>query len=74
MANAANPLAEERILQRMAEALPTREAADTSSDLSSSVEFIALFVHACMTLLDFRLLGFDEEKTIAGEYQLSRQC
>ena len=62
MAESRDPLAEELILQRMADALPTHERGDTSSDLSSSVELVAIFVHACLTLLDFRLLGFDEEK------------
>lgn len=47
----------------MADALPTHSPGDTTSDLSSSHEALALFTHACMVSLGFRLLGFDEEKT-----------
>ncbi|RYP73644.1 hypothetical protein DL771_003532 [Monosporascus sp. 5C6A] len=57
-----NPLSPTAILQRMADALPTHAHGDTTSDLSSSHEAIALFTHACMVALDFRLLGFDEDK------------
>jgi hypothetical protein len=60
----ANPLSREAILQQMAEAIPTHPQGDTSSDLSSSYEVLALLVHACMTALKFRLLGFDEDKKI----------
>ncbi|KAH9883615.1 PI31 proteasome regulator N-terminal-domain-containing protein [Xylariomycetidae sp. FL2044] len=60
---ATNPLSPSVILQAMADALSTHGQGDTTSDLSSSHEALALFTHACMTLLGFRLLGFDEEKT-----------
>jgi len=60
----ANPLGVEAILQRMADVIPTREQGDTGSDLSSSYEVLALLVHAYMTALKFRLLGFDEDKKI----------
>ncbi|KAI1104068.1 PI31 proteasome regulator N-terminal-domain-containing protein [Jackrogersella minutella] len=57
-----NPLSASVILQQMADALPTHPRGDTTSDLSSSHEALALFAHACMASLGFRLLGFDEDK------------
>ncbi|KAI1336581.1 PI31 proteasome regulator N-terminal-domain-containing protein [Xylariaceae sp. FL0016] len=60
---AANPLSPSAVLQSMADALSTHEQRDTTSDLSSSHEALALFTHACMASLGFRLLGFDEDKT-----------
>jgi hypothetical protein len=57
---ASNPLSTESILKHMADALPTHAKDDTNSDLSSSYEAIALFVHACMTAVGFRLIGYDE--------------
>ncbi|OTB13932.1 hypothetical protein K445DRAFT_319465 [Daldinia sp. EC12] len=57
-----NPLSSSAILQQMADALPTHPQGDTTSDLSSSHEALALFAHACMASLGFRLLGFDEDK------------
>ncbi|KAF3021982.1 hypothetical protein E8E14_010881 [Neopestalotiopsis sp. 37M] len=62
-----NPLHSSAILKGMAEALPTHPTGDTTSDLSSSHEALALFAHACMASLGFRLLGFDEEKTIEAK-------
>lgn len=62
MAN--NPLSPQNILQGMADALPTHEKGDTTSDMSSSAEAIALFTHACMVNLGFRLLGFNEDQKI----------
>ncbi|KAI5866722.1 PI31 proteasome regulator N-terminal-domain-containing protein [Durotheca rogersii] len=58
----ANPLSASVILQQMADALPTHPQGDATSDLSSSHEALALFTHACMASLGFRLLGFDEDK------------
>lgn len=58
-----NPLSPPAILQSMTDALSTHEPNDTTSDLSSSHEALALFTHACMISLGFRLLGFDEDKT-----------
>lgn len=58
MAN--NPLSPDSILNHMAEALPTHQKEDTNSDISSSYEAIALFSHACMIAVGFRLLGFGE--------------
>ncbi|KAK8118881.1 PI31 proteasome regulator [Apiospora kogelbergensis] len=58
-----NPLSPPSLLQGMAEALPTREQGDTTSYLSSSHDALALFAHACMASLGFRLMGFDESKT-----------
>lgn len=60
MANDA--LSSARILAHMAEALPTHRKDDTNSDLSSSYEAIALFSHACMVAVGFRLLGFGEHQ------------
>jgi hypothetical protein len=61
---ASDPLSVENILKHMAEALPTHAKDDTNSDLSSSYEAIALFAHACMTAIGFRLLGFGENQKI----------
>jgi hypothetical protein len=61
---ASDPLSVENILKHMAEALPTHAKDDTNSDLSSSYEAIALFAHACMTAVGFRLLGFGENQKI----------
>lgn len=55
----------------MADALPTRIKGDTSSDFSSSYEAIALFSHACMTAVGFRLLGFGEYQRL-GEAECAR--
>lgn len=57
-----NPLAPTEVLAAMADAIPTHAVEDTTSDVSASYEVIALFVHACMSILGFRLLGFDEDK------------
>ncbi|EFQ34724.1 PI31 proteasome regulator [Colletotrichum graminicola] len=65
----ANPLTPQSILQLMADALPTHPKDDTTSDISSGYELPALLAHACMVSLKFRLLGFDEEKTIEEEIQ-----
>ena len=56
-----DPLNSAAVLEGMANALPTHEKDDTTSDLSSSLDCIALFVHACMVNLGFRLLGFNED-------------
>jgi hypothetical protein len=61
---APDPLDVDSILQHMADALPTHQKDDTTSDFSSSYEAIALFSHACMTAVGFRLLGFGEDKKI----------
>lgn len=53
-------LSAENILDHMAEALPSHAKDDTTSDLCSSYEAIALFCHACMIAREFRLLGFEE--------------
>ncbi|KAI2618748.1 PI31 proteasome regulator N-terminal-domain-containing protein [Hypoxylon sp. NC1633] len=57
-----SPLSSSAILQQMADALPTHPQGDTTSDLSSSHEALALFTHGCMASLGFRLIGFDEDK------------
>lgn len=61
---ASDPLSVESIIGHMAEALPIHEQGDTTSDLSSSYEAIALFAHACMTAVGFRILGFSEGQKI----------
>jgi hypothetical protein len=53
----------------MADALPTHAKDDTSSDISSSYEAIALFSHACMIAVGFRLLGFGEGQKMEAELQ-----
>ncbi|KAI2636083.1 PI31 proteasome regulator N-terminal-domain-containing protein [Xylaria nigripes] len=63
----ANPLSPSALMQSMADALSTHEPNDTTSDLSSSHEALALFTHVCMISLGFRLLGFDEDKTNEAE-------
>ncbi|KAH6662983.1 PI31 proteasome regulator N-terminal-domain-containing protein [Halenospora varia] len=65
MAN--NPLSTESILKHMAEALPTHNKEDTDSDISSSYEAIALFSHACMIAVGFRLIGFGENQKTEAE-------
>jgi hypothetical protein len=66
MAN--NPLSTESILNHMADALPTHVKGDTSSDFSSSYEAIALFTHACMTAVGFRLIGYGEHQKTGEIY------
>jgi hypothetical protein len=66
---AADPLSTESILKHMAEALPTHVKDDTNSDISSSYEAIALFAHACMVAVGFRLVGFGEEQKMEEECQ-----
>ncbi|KAK3943309.1 PI31 proteasome regulator N-terminal-domain-containing protein [Diplogelasinospora grovesii] len=62
-----DPLHPSAVLKGMAEALPAHDKDDTTSDLSSSLEAIALYIHACMVNLGFRLLGFNEDKKIEAE-------
>lgn len=50
------------ILQGMADALPSHDLKDDSSDLASSYEAIALLIHSYLTALSFKLCGFDEDK------------
>jgi hypothetical protein len=57
-------LSTQAILQGMADALPTHNPSDDSSDLASSYEAIALLIHAYLAALDFRLCGFDEDKNL----------
>jgi hypothetical protein len=64
---ASNPLNPAAVLDAMANALPTHEKDDTTSDMSSSLDCVALFVHACMINLGFRLLGFNEDQKIGAQ-------
>ena len=59
-----NPLSSGSILEHMAQALPTHDPEDGTSDLSSSLDAISLFAHACMASLDFKLVGFNEDDKI----------
>lgn len=61
-----DPLSPAAVLEAMAAALPTHEKDDTTSDLSSSLDCVALFSHACMINLGFRLLGFNEDQKIGA--------
>lgn len=63
---ATNALSTDAILEHMAEALSTHAKDDTTSDLSSSYEAIALFSHACMIAVGFRLLGFGEHESLGS--------
>lgn len=58
----APPLSPAALLDGMAAALPTHAKNDTTSDLSSSLDAIALFTHSAITSVGFRLLGFSEDK------------
>jgi hypothetical protein len=64
----AESLRKEAILQGMADAIPTHPQGDSSSDLSSSYEVLALLIHSYMTALKFRLLGFNEDKKIGMSF------
>lgn len=66
---ASNPLSPQNVLQGMADALPTHQKDDSTSDMSSSAEAIALFTHSCMIKLGFRLLGFNEDQKNETECQ-----
>ena len=68
---AVDVLSAENILKHMADALPTHQKGDTNSDLSSSYEAIALFAHACMTAVGFRLVGFAEGQKIGGSSSIT---
>ncbi|EFX05489.1 pi31 proteasome regulator [Grosmannia clavigera kw1407] len=72
------PLSPDALLQAMVAALPSSRSASHTSDpdstdaattttsngpdLSSPYEALALFAHACMTQLGFRLVGFEEDR------------
>ncbi|KAI9740782.1 MAG: hypothetical protein M1818_004747 [Claussenomyces sp. TS43310] len=66
---ASAPLSVDSILQHMADALPTHPKDDSSSDISSSYEAIALFSHACMAAVEFRLIGYGEGQKSESELQ-----
>lgn len=61
-------LSSDNILHQMVEALPTHADNDPNSDISSSYEAVALFSHACMVAVGFRLLGFAEGKSQESEF------
>lgn len=54
------------IADAMAEALPTHEQGDTTSDISSSLDVITLLVHACMVKSQFILWSTNEDPNIRG--------
>ncbi|KAK0746477.1 PI31 proteasome regulator N-terminal-domain-containing protein [Schizothecium vesticola] len=49
------------IVDAMAEALPTHEQGDTTSDISSSLDVITLLVHACMVKSQFLLWSTNDD-------------
>lgn len=65
------------VLQAMADALPTHQPNDESSDIASSYEVVALLAHAYFVSLDFRLYGFNEDKLLrmlaAPHYPIRKQ-
>jgi hypothetical protein len=54
------------IADAMAEALPTHEHGDTTSDISSSLDVITLLVHACMVKSQFLLWSTDDDPNKRG--------
>ncbi|KAL6810090.1 PI31 proteasome regulator N-terminal domain-containing protein [Trichoderma camerunense] len=58
------PVSTDSVLQAMADALPTHQPNDESSDIASSYEVVALLAHAYFVSLDFRLYGFNEDKLL----------
>ncbi|KAG6002714.1 hypothetical protein E4U21_002823 [Claviceps maximensis] len=60
----AAPLSTSAVVQGMADALPTHQPGDDTSDLASSYEVIALLVHSYLAALSFRLCGFSEDRPI----------
>ncbi|KAK3294285.1 PI31 proteasome regulator N-terminal-domain-containing protein [Chaetomium fimeti] len=62
-----DPLGPAAVLQSMAKVLPIHQKGDATSDLSTSLDCIALFVHACMANLGFTLVGFNEDRNIEDE-------
>jgi hypothetical protein len=48
----------------MADALPTHQKDDTTSDLSSTLDVLALFAHGSMVSHGFRLVGFSEDQNL----------
>ncbi|KAL7911613.1 PI31 proteasome regulator N-terminal domain-containing protein [Trichoderma velutinum] len=58
------PVSTDSVLQAMADALPTHQPNDESSDIASSYEVVALLAHAYFASLDFRLYGFNEDKLL----------
>jgi hypothetical protein len=60
------PLGPAAVLQSMANALPVHERGDATSDMSTSLDVIALLVHACMVNLGFKLVGFNKDRDIGA--------
>lgn len=61
------PAGNQDVIKTMAEALSTHDEGDTTSDLSSTLDALALFVHAEMLKHGFRVVGFNEDQTIEAE-------
>ncbi|KAH6632357.1 PI31 proteasome regulator N-terminal-domain-containing protein [Chaetomium tenue] len=55
------------VLQSMADALPIHQRGDTTSDMSATIDCIALLVHACMINLNFTFIGFNLNQDIKDE-------
>lgn len=54
------------VLQSMADALPIHQRGDTTSDMSATIDCIALLVHACMVNLNFTFIGFHLNQDISA--------
>lgn len=52
------------LVKAMADAIPTHQRDDASSDLSSTLDVLALFAHANMVSHGFRLVGFSEDQIV----------
>jgi hypothetical protein len=52
------------LVRAMADALPTHQKDDMTSDLSSTLDVLALFAHGSMVSHGFRLIGFSEDQNL----------
>lgn len=66
------PLGPAAVLQSMANALPIHQRDDATSDMSTSLDVIALLVHACMVNLGFKLVGFNNDRNIGASNRYLR--
>ena len=66
------PLGPAAVLQSMANALPIHQRGDATSDMSTSLDVIALLVHACMVNLGFKLVGFNNDRNIGASNRYLR--
>ena len=66
MAPSTTALSAESLLGYMVKSLPERSSSDDSMPLKDSYAAIALFSHACMLAVGFRLIGLGEDHKIGG--------